>query len=80
MSLLGFSTEALHVFDFVVDDDEVVGQVSLDLSFFQVDFEITGSLGDEAIAADWDTNYGGFIDVAGTMTLDRVSTEVDFAE
>jgi len=80
VALLGFSTEALHVFDLVLDGDEVVGQVSLDLSFFQVDFEVTGSLADDAIAADWDVNYADFVDVAGAMVLDRVSSEVDFPE
>jgi len=80
VGLLGYSTEAVHVFDFAVNGDEVDGQVSLDLSFFQLDFEVTGNLGDETIAADWATDYGGFLDVAGSMELERVTTEVDFDE
>lgn len=80
VSLLGFSTEALHVFDFEVDDDAVVGMVSLDLSFFQIDFEVEGGIADSFISAEWATNYGGFIDVAGGMNLERVSTEVASGE
>jgi hypothetical protein len=76
VSLLGYSIDALHVFDFDVDGGDVEGTVSLDLSFFQLDFSVTGNLDDNTISADWATDYGGFIDVAGAMELERVTTEV----
>jgi hypothetical protein len=80
VGLLGFSTEAIHVFDFEVFGDEVGGMVSLDLTFFQIEFDVTGLLGDELISADWEADYAGLVDVTGTMELERVSTEVDFNE
>jgi len=80
VSLLGYSTEALHVFDFEVDGSNVAGQVSLDLSFFQIDFDVEGDLGDSAIQADWATDYGGFLAVEGEMLLERVTTEVSAGE
>ena len=80
VGLLGFNTEALHVFDFEVDEDEVFGMVSLDLTFFQLDFEVVGDLGSEVMSADWATNYADLVDVEGSMELERVTTEVDFDE
>ena len=76
VSLLGYSVDALHVFDFGVNGEDVEGTVSLDLSFFQLDFTVTGNLNDHTIVAEWATDYGGFIDVSGAMELDRVTTEV----
>lgn len=76
VSLLGFSTEALHVFNFAVDDSSVFGDVALDLSFFQVDFEVEGELGDETLTAEWATDYGGFLAIDGTLDLVRVTTEI----
>jgi hypothetical protein len=80
VSLLGFSTEALHVFDFAVSDSTVEGNVALDLSFFQLDFEVVGDLESERLTAEWNTDYGGFLLVDGTMDLERVTTEVSGAE
>lgn len=76
VSLLGFSTEALHVFNFAVDDTAVFGDVALDLSFFQVDFEVEGELGNEALTAEWATDYGGFLAIDGSLDLLRVTTEI----
>ncbi|HCH66227.1 MAG TPA: hypothetical protein DFR83_25715, partial [Deltaproteobacteria bacterium] len=76
VSLLGFSTEALHVFDFAVEDSSVAGDVALDLSFFQLDFEVEGSLGGETLTAEWATDYGGFLTIDGSLDLVRVTTEV----
>ena len=80
VSLLGFSTEALHVFDFAVNDSTVEGNVTLDLSFFQLDFEVVGDLEEDALTAEWTTDYGGFLAVDGTMDLERVTTEVSESE
>ncbi len=80
IGLLGFSTEAKHVFDFMVTDNAVEGDVSLDLSFFQLDFGVTGTLEDAVITAEWTTDFSGFLTINGGMELDRVSTEVDFGE
>jgi hypothetical protein len=75
VSLLGYSLDAIHDFDFEVEDDEVSGQVSLDLSFFQVDFAVVGDLGGGVISAEWATDYSG-IALDGSMELERVTTEV----
>jgi len=75
VSLLGYSLEAVHDFDFEVDEDEVYGQVSLDLSFFLLVFEVVGDLGDSLISAAWATDYSG-IALEGAMELSRVTTEV----
>ncbi len=80
VSLLGFETQALHVFDFQVDDETVAGQVELDLSFFQIGFEVEGELQDEVMSAVWATDYGGFLTVEGDMELERVTTDTTAAE
>lgn len=80
VSLLGFTVDALHVFDFAVDGDEVYGNVSLDLSFFQLEFEVAGALSDGVVSAQWATDYAGLVDVAGAMELERLTTEVSSGE
>lgn len=77
ISLLGFAQAAGIVFDLGVDDGDIDGESALDLSFIQYGFATTGEVGSGNLSAEWADNVLGFIDVAGSMELERITRDVD---
>lgn len=76
LSLLGFNQEATHVFDLAVEGDEIVGAATVDLGFLAVDFEAAGQVSDGVLEATWSDNLYGFVELDGTLEVERVTRSV----
>ncbi len=77
ISLLGFDQQARLVFDLESDDGDLSGESAIDLSFIQYGFDTDGSIDDGVLEAEWADSVFGFIDVAGSMTLERVTRDTE---
>lgn len=75
ISLLGFSQEAPHAFEFELADGEVTGSAALDL-FIPISFEVAGDVGDGSIQASWASNVLGYLDLEGSLEVERVTRDI----
>ncbi len=76
LSLLGFNQEATHVFELEISGDELFGSASVDLGFVGVDFDAEGELDDGVLEASWADNLYGFVELEGTLEVERVTRSV----
>ena len=79
VALFGYDTEAAQDIELDVAEGALGGTVALDLSWFSVDFDASGSIGDGALSASWTDDVYGYATVEGTLEATRISryTESD---
>lgn len=73
VALFGYDTEAAQDIELEVADGALSGEVALDLSWFSVDFDASGSVGDGALTASWTDDVYGYATVEGTLEATRIS-------
>jgi hypothetical protein len=76
LSLLGFNQEATHVFDLDLSEGDLTGSASIDLGFVGVDFDAEGAVSDGSLEAEWADNLYGFVELDGTLEVERVTRSV----
>ena len=76
LSILSFSQELPHVFEFSLSDDDAEGLASVDLGFFALDFEALGAVEEGTFEASWEGDLAGFADLSGSLDLERVTRDL----
>ena len=74
VNINGGDIPSTYIFDLEIDETDVGGSAALDLWLIQQEFPLVGTIGNGELTATWsDSILGGYLDVAGTLDLTRVS-------
>ena len=74
LSINGSDIESTYLFELLIDDTTVSGEAIVDLWLIQQGFELTGVIENGELSGTWaESVLGGYLDIAGEISLERVS-------
>ncbi len=79
LDVLGyFSTEINHSFEYDIDGADINGDAFVVIPFlgFGLPFGSEGQIEDGQLTSEWEGGFGGYIDIAGTLDVTRLTREI----
>ena len=77
LSLLGYDIDTAYLFDLANDDGDISGTASIDLQFYQLPVDTTGTLTEDGqLDGDFSADVAGYLAMEGTYSATRITRDL----